>query len=115
MSESQYQAQHRICRTYGAAFDPPLPGTKVGVAIQTLDRTPLHGVRLRPTETTCGWFVHAGDECSDTPDFYQPLCVEHLVEYCQLAIPFLCLPAGWRFTTDAQGFINVWQDVKIVD
>ena len=111
MAETLYELQQRICLTYGASFDPPVPGTKVGIAIQTLERTPVHGVRVAQTETTCGWYFHAGDEWSDDVNFYQPLCVEHLAEYCKFALPFLCLPSGWRFMTDGKGFIDVWQNI----
>lgn len=109
MAESLHELQERICRTYGAGVEPPLPGTKVGIALDTLDRVPIYGVRLPPTATTCGWYIHAGDS-SDADDFYKPLCVEHLADYCQFALPFLYLPPGWRFMTDGKGFIDVWQD-----
>ena len=104
------ELQRRICRTYGACFEPPVPGTKVGIALHTLDRVPIHGVRLVPTETTCGWYIYAGDEWSDDPDFYKPMCVEHLAEYCKPALPFLGLPPGWRFMTDGKGCTDVWRD-----
>jgi hypothetical protein len=112
VAESLTDLQQRICRTYGARFEPPVSGAKVGVAIQTLDRIPIHGVRLPPTETTCGWYIYAGDEWSDEADFYKPLCVEHLADYCESALPFLGLPPGWRFMTDGEGFVDVWQDAE---
>lgn len=112
MAESLQALQRRICRTYGAGFVPPAPGSKVGLAIQTLGRVPIHGVRLTPTETTCGWYIHAGDEWSDEDDFYKPLCVDHLEDYCKFAMPFICLPPGWRFMTDGKGFIDIWQDAE---
>ncbi|QEG30010.1 hypothetical protein GobsT_48100 [Gemmata obscuriglobus] len=110
--EPLQELQQRICRTYGAGFEPPAPGSKVGLAIPTLDRIPIHGVRLAPTDTTCGWYIYAGGEWSDAADFYQPLCVEHMADYCRLAVPFLGLPPGWRFMIDGQGFIDVWQDAE---
>lgn len=109
MEESLHELQQRICRTYGAGFEPPPPHSKVGIALHTLDRIPIHGVRLPPTETTCGWYIYAGDEWSDADDFYSPLCVEHLPEYCKHALPFVCLPPGWQFMTDGMGFVDVWQ------
>ncbi|MGL4552285.1 MAG: immunity protein Imm33 domain-containing protein [Gemmataceae bacterium] len=108
--ESLTEQQQAVCRANGAAFDPPAPGTVVGIALRTLGRLPIHGVRVPPTETTCGWYLHAGDEPSDADDFYQPLCVEHLPAYCAPALPFVGLPPGWRFMTDGQGFSDVWQD-----
>ena len=113
MAESLEEVQRRICRTHGAPFEPPARGSKVGIALQTMGRIPIHGVRIRPTETVCGWYIHAG-EWSDDPNFYQPMCVEHLEEYCRFALPFVCLPPGWRFLTDGRGYIDVWYDEAVL-
>ena len=106
------EQQRSVCRGHGAEFVPPAPGGKVGIALHTLGRLPIHGVRLPPTVSTCGWYIYAGDEWSDADDFYRPLCVEHLEEYCPAAVPFLGLPPGWRFMTDGQGFADVWRDAE---
>lgn len=111
MAESAEELQRHICHKFGAAVDAPLPGTRVGIALQTLHLLPIYGVRVTPTEGMCGWYIHAG-EWSDAVDFYQALCVEHLAEYCKFALPFLCLPPGWRFMTDGKGFIDVWQEAE---
>jgi hypothetical protein len=79
-----------------------------------MGRIPIHGVRIPVTGTVCGWYIHAGDEWSDDADFYQPMCVEHLAQYCKFALPFLCLPPGWRFLTDGQGYIDAWFDETIL-
>jgi len=105
------EQQRSVCRVHGVDYLPPLPGTKVGLALKTLGRLPIHGVRLPPTETTCGWYIYAGDESSDADDFYQPLCVEHLAEYCAAVMPYLGLPPGWRFITDGKGYTDVWHNV----
>ena len=70
-----------------AEFVPPIPGSKVGIALPTLGRVPVRGVRLPPTETTCGWYIFAGNESVRRRDLYQPLCVEHLAEYCPFVLP----------------------------
>lgn len=111
VSESVVELQQRICKTYCAEFDPPAPKSKVGLAIHTLDRVLIHGVRLPPTETTCGWFIFAGEEWSDAEDFYEPVCVEHMAELCQFALPSLALPTGWRFLTDGKGNFDAWQSL----
>jgi hypothetical protein len=61
----------------------------------------------------CGWYLWAGAGWSDDPDFFQPLCVEHLVDRCPLAVPFLGLPPGWRFLTDGT-YLDVWFDAGLV-
>jgi hypothetical protein len=114
MAETLNQMQRRICETYGATPDPPAVGSKVGIALQTLDRAPLHGTRIAPSEGTSGWYIHAGNEWSEDPDFYQPLCIEHLEQYCKLALLFLCLPPGWRFLTDGEGYVDAWFDESVL-
>lgn len=110
MAQTVEEIQQRLCMTYGAAFEPPAPGSRVGLALQTMGRIPIHGVRLAPGGGACGWYLYAGEEWSDAPDFYQPLCVEHLEQYCKEALPFLGLPPGWRFLTDGQGYVDVWYE-----
>lgn len=108
MAETIEEMQRRICRAYGAKYFPPLLGSKVGIALQTMDFSPIHAVRLLPTETTCGWYIYAGDEWSEDPNYYQPLCVEHMEKHCPVALPFLALPPGWRFLTDGKGKLDAW-------
>jgi hypothetical protein len=108
MREALEEQQRRVCAAHQAEFVPPAPGSKVGIALQTLGQVPIHGVRVPPTESTCGWFLFAGEQWSDAADFYQPLCVEHVAKYCEPALPFLGLAPGWRFMTDGQGFVDVW-------
>jgi hypothetical protein len=103
MAETLEELQRRICKAYGADYTPPDPGSRVGIALATLGGTPIQGVRHRPTETTCGWYIYAGREWSDDANFYQPLCVEHMAEYSKFALPFLALPPGWCFYTDGNG------------
>jgi hypothetical protein len=104
--------QNEICSRFGAAFEPPFTGSRLGIALQTLHLAPLHGLRHPPENGTCGWYIWAG-ELLHSADFFQPLCVEHLTDRCPLAIPFLALPPGWRFSTDGD-YIDVWYDPKLL-
>jgi len=106
-----YEAQQRcLCRDHAAPFLPPRPGSKVGIAFQTIGRFPIHGVGVRPTGTANGWFIHAGDESSDAEDSHQPLRVEQLERHCPAVLPFLALPAGWRVMSDGRGGVDVWHE-----
>jgi hypothetical protein len=105
--------QKELCLRHGAAFEPPLAASRVGIALQTLHLLPLHGLRHPPERGTNGWYIWAG-ELSDGEDFFQPLCVEHLPERCPLAFQFLGLPPGWRFLTDGD-YIDVWYDAKLLE
>lgn len=107
-------SQRAICERFGAAFMPPDPDTRLGIALGTLGRAPLNGLRVPAGPGTCGWFLWAGQECSDHPDFYDPMCVAHLPARCPSAVPFLALPPGWRFLADGD-FVDVWFDPALLE
>lgn len=83
--------------------------SKVGVAFNVrIGMVPLNGLRVSPCDETCGWYIWAGD-WSDADDFFQPLHVEHLQEWCPEVMPFLQFPPGWRFLL-APDYEDAWYD-----
>jgi hypothetical protein len=46
---------------------------------------------------------------SDADDFFKPMHVEHLPDWCPEALPYLALPPGWGFIL-APGYEDVWYD-----
>lgn len=92
----------------------PSPGSKVGLAISSLKRQPIHGMRIAPTETTNGWYIWCG-ELSDADDFFAPLHVEHLGEYLPAAVEYLDLPPGYRFLIDSANYEDVWFDASLLE
>jgi len=111
MDEAQQKA---VCDQHGAEFLPPIAGSRVGIAIETLGLQPLNGMRIDPEGGVSGWYLWAGGEPSEADDFYKPMCVEHLADICPAAIPFLALPPRWRFLTDGK-YIDVWYDAALTD
>ncbi|MDY3553655.1 hypothetical protein R5W24_002760 [Gemmata sp. JC717] len=111
MDELQQKA---VCDQYGAEFLPSGPGSRVGIAIETLGLRPLNGLRLDPANGVCGWYLWGGGEPSKADDFYKPVCVEHVADHCPAAIPFLALPPGWRFLTDGD-YVDVWFDALLTE
>ena len=105
--------QRAICAQFGTHYCPPPAGTRVGIALKTLGKRPLNGMRVEPDGEVCGWYLWAGGEPSSEADFFQPLCVEHVEAQCPLAVPFLALPPGWRFLTDGE-CVDVWYDAALV-
>ena len=106
--------QRRVCEKYGATFVPAPASLKVGIAPNVKEGTlPIHGLRVQPDPGTTGWFIWAGGEMSQAEDFFVPLHVEHLSEWCPAALKFLGLPPGWRFLL-AGGHEDVWYDAKLL-
>ena len=107
--------QHRICARFGVPFVSSPPDQKVGIARNVLSSaTPINGLRHPPVGDTTGWFIWAGEVLSDAADFFVPLHVAHLDEWCPAAAPYLGLPPGWRFLI-AGGYEDVWFDPALLD
>ena len=109
------EAQRDVCAKYGVESDPPNIHDKLGLSKNfSREEYPINGLRHTPDPGTCGWFIWSGEELSDEPDFFDPLHVAHLEERVPEILPFLALPAGWRFLY-APGYIDIWFDSKLID
>ena len=90
--------QLKICKKFEAPFVEAPFNLKLGISLNVRDGVlPINGLRHSPEGDTCGWYIWAGEEFSDDPDFFVPLHVEHLKEWCPLVIKYLGLAPGWRF------------------
>ncbi len=108
-------AQEEVCKRYGTITVPSPEHLKVGIARNVRgDTVPLNGLRHHPEEGTTGWYIWAGDgEPGTDPDFFVPLHVEHLTDWCPSVLPFLALPPGWRFLL-APDHEDVWEDASLL-
>lgn len=100
--------QVKTCNSWGSLIVPPAAADKVGLAIGTLAQLPLNALRHPAENGTCGWYIWGG-EWQDSPDFFQPVHVEHLEDYVPNLIPYLALAPGWRVLV-APGQVDVWYD-----
>lgn len=91
---------------------PPHAHEKLGIALATVGKLPINGLRIR-LAGTCGWFIWAGEDASMDPDFYQPLHAEHIADYLPSVVPYLSLPPGYRFQI-ADGYEDVWFDSTLL-
>ena len=106
-------SQAMLCAMHGSPFDPPDEDDRVGVAIASLDQSPLNALRHLPASGTCGWYIWGGTLLAD-PDFFSPLHVHHLVEHAPDLVPYLALAPGWRVLL-APGQTEVWRDESLLD
>lgn len=104
------QSQLDVCERLGVKPCTLLSQDKIGLAISTMNTSPINGIRVPAMSGTSGWYIFGGEEASADPSFYSPICITHLRKYCEIAIPYLCLPPGWRFQIDSQGYEDVWYD-----
>lgn len=108
------QMQLTVCRNYGAEFFETAAYMKVGIAQNVREnRYPVNGLRLAPEGDTSGWYIWAGEQMSTESDFFMPLHVIHLKQWCEHVLPYLGLPPGWRFLL-APGYVDVWYDAELL-
>jgi len=111
----QFEANQRdVCGRYGCEFVPVLGQEKAGVALSTLGLTPINGLRHPTSPGTTGWYVWCGENMSDAPDYFDPLCVDHLLERLPLVSDLLGLAPGYRFLI-ADGHLDVWCDESLLN
>ena len=87
---------------------------KMGIALTTMSSMPINGMRIPALSGSTGWYVYGGTEQTAESDFYKPLCITHLHKYCEIVLPYLCIPSDWRFQIDGDGYEDVWYDEKLV-
>ncbi|MHB9129460.1 MAG: immunity protein Imm33 domain-containing protein [Armatimonadota bacterium] len=106
--------QKTICDRFNAPFvESPLT-LKVGIALNIRDGIlPINGLRHPPEGDTTGWYIWAGEEMSEDPDFFVPLHIEHLCEWCPRVLPYLGLAPGWHFLV-AGDYEDVWEDESLL-
>jgi hypothetical protein len=109
------RAQRELCNRQGVDFVAAPPHLKVGIARNVREGIlPINGLRHLPAGDTTGWYIWAGEELSNDPDFFVPLHVEHLADWCPVALRFLGLPPGWRFLVAGE-YEDVWEDPTLLN
>ena len=104
--------QRQLCEKYRAIYYPADDNLKLGISKQGL--LPINGLRLPPEEGTTGWFIWAGEEFSEDPDFFVPLHTVHLNDGVNDLHKCLGLTPGWRFLI-AGDYVNVWFDEELLN
>lgn len=114
MRPSLNEEQHAVCKRFNAPFSECDLRLKVGVSRNVRGEIlPLNGMRINSDPGTAGWFIWAGETFSEDPNFFVPLHGEHLKQWAPLVLPYLALPAGWRFLI-AEGHEDVWEDYGLL-
>ena len=103
----------KVCDTKGVKAVVPAPGTKLGIALSTLGKEPINGLRHNPTKGTNGWYIWCGDTFSEADDFFKPLHIEHIDEYFPMVKQYLDLPPGYRFQIDSKNYEDIWFDTEL--
>ena len=111
------KAQKLICEKYGEEVFPSPSYLKVGISLNVKGGNlyPINGLRHPPAGDTSGWYIWAGEEFSDDEDFFVPLHIEHLNDWCPKIIKYLALPPGCRFLLGEDDYEDVWYDDTLLE
>lgn len=106
--------QYEICERFNTVFSPPRDTEILGVSLNVRNGLmPINGLRHPAEKGTSGWYIWAGEEFNQDDDFFQSLHHEHLTVWCPKVIPYLALPAGWRFLI-TNDYEDVWFDGSLL-
>lgn len=111
----QNHEQMEICRKFSVNYIPSPDNFKVGISRNIREgKMPINGLRHPLEGDTSGWYIWAG-EYSEDPNFFVPLHIEHLKEWCPLVLKYLGLPPGYRFLVNNEGYEDVWEDLELLN
>ncbi len=109
---TQIDKQIEVCRLKGVEVSIPNVEEKLGIALSTIGKLPINGLRHPVKNGTCGWYIWCGEEISDDPDFFQPLHARHIRKYLPTIEKYLALPIGYRFLV-GENHEDIWLDESI--
>ncbi|WP_444932599.1 hypothetical protein ACJJI5_17475 [Microbulbifer sp. EKSA008] len=105
-------SQEDVCKRFNTLPFPCMGKEKLGIAIETIGKVPINGLRHNPENGTCGWYIWCGEEMSQDADFFKPLHVRHISEYLPEVEQYLALPPGYRFLIAGE-YVDVWHDPQL--
>lgn len=101
--------QQEICDKYRSPAFFCDDEERLGIALNSLTKIPVYGVRRARENDTCGWYLWGG-EFSDAEGFFSPVHVGHISEVLPIAKKYLALAPGFKFIIDANGYEDVWYE-----
>lgn len=114
MSSVSWRQQNAICRRYHSRPAPLDPSDRIAISANYRSGSwPLNGLRHSVHGNMCGWYLWRGTEFLTDPDWFKPVCYHHLVDDGDAAVPYLLLPAGFRFLI-APDYEDVWFDESLI-
>jgi hypothetical protein len=117
VSNNYSEIQHSVCARVGGVYVSAPETLMVGISIDLLTHNwqyPINGLRHNPQGDTSGWYIWSGKgELSQDADYFKPLHIQHLREYCPDVMPYLGLAPGWRFLL-APNYEDLWFDEKLI-
>jgi hypothetical protein len=102
--------QKLLCEEVGSAYIELKGDDVVAVAVQTLNKEPIVGLRKKPeTAENVSWYIYGG-ELGEGEDFFETMTIKKLQDILPDVLPYLALEEGYRFMIDSDDYEDVWKE-----
>lgn len=101
--------QKLLCEEVGSAYVEVKGDDVIAVAVHTLNKDPIVGIR-KPTEgeEQVSWYIYGGE--LEGADSFETMTVRKFQELAPEVLPYLALDVGYRFMIDADDYEDVWKE-----
>jgi hypothetical protein len=111
--EAASPEQLSTCARVGSAVVAINADSKIGVARESLSRSPLSALRYPAKNAISGWYFWGGEFSVDA-NFFQVLPAKHVMTLVPALVPYLALAPGWRVLLD-RGQEYLWFDSGLLN
>lgn len=102
--------QKLLCEEFGSVYIEVSGDDVIAVAVQTLNKDPLVGIRKQPTtDENVSWYIYGG-ELEEGIDNFETMTVRELQDIAPDVLPYLALDVGFRFMIDGDDYEDVWKE-----
>ena len=104
------EEQQLLCEEFGSAYVEVSGDDVVAVAVQTLNKDPIVGLRKKAEgDEQVAWYIYGGELGEDDVNF-ETMTVRELQDILPDVLPYLALEEGYRFMIDAEDYEGVWKE-----
>ncbi|WP_228200225.1 MULTISPECIES: hypothetical protein [Acinetobacter] len=103
------EEQQLLCEEFDSAYRAVKETDIIAIALHTLNKEPIVGLRKLPDENNVSWFIYGG-ELDGAEDFFELISVQELAKEFPEALPYLALDTGYRFMIDSDDYEDVWKE-----
>lgn len=104
------EEQQLLCEEFGSAYVEVSGDDVVAVAVQTLNKDPIVGLRKKAEgDEQVAWYIYGGELGEDDVNF-ETMTVRELQDILPDVLPYLALEEGYRFMIDAEDYEDVWKE-----
>lgn len=101
--------QKLLCEEVGSAYVEVKGDDVIAVAVHTLNKDPIVGIRkLAEGEEQVSWYIYGGE--LEGADSFETMTIRKFQELAPEVLPYLALDVGYRFMIDADDYEDVWKE-----